>query len=171
MPRLRPNFPNPAFVDPNPPVALMRELLLEYAAELKVDLCFQKFDQELANLPGAYAEPDGCFLVASVDGTPAGCGAFRFLEPGISEMYIRPAFRGCRLGRLLTKELMARARSRDYRLMRLDTLARMHTAIELYRSLGFVQVPPYNESPLPDCVYFEAILPASASLSRAPPVA
>ena len=164
---MRPSFLNPAAVDSNPPVALARELLLEYAAELKVDLCFQKFDQELANLPGAYAEPEGCFLVASVDGIPAGCGAFRFLEPGICEMkrlYIRPAFRGFSLGRLLTKELMARAQSRNYRFMRLDTLARMQAAIQLYQSLGFVPVPPYNQSPLPDCVYFEAILSTSASL-------
>ncbi len=134
------------------------QLFLEYAAWLKVDLCFQGFDQELAGLPGKYAPPQGRLLLASVEGEDAGCIALRPLEPGIGEvkrLYVRPAFRGRGIARKLARELLDAARTIGYATLRLDTLSFMHEAAALYRALGFVEIAPYYDNPLPGVVYME----------------
>lgn len=133
----------------------------EYAAQLGVDLCFQNFEAELAALPGRYAPPQGCLVVAYSGLEAAGCGAFRPLGNGVCEMkrlYVRPARRGVALGRKLAEILMERARLAGYRAMRLDTLSTMKPAIALYQSLGFSPIAPYNETPIKNCLYFEANL-------------
>ena len=54
-----------------------RLILRDYANSLNFDLDFQGFEEELAALPGAYAQPGGLMLLAIVDGAVAGSGAFR----------------------------------------------------------------------------------------------
>lgn len=142
-----------------------RAILREYADSLDVDLCFQGFEEELAQLPGAYAPPAGLMLLALVDGAVAGCGAFRNLPdvdyPNACEMkrlYVRPAFRRFGLGRLLAQALMDRASQAGYSSMLLDTLDEMEAARGLYESLGFEEVPPFYFNPLPGAHYLRVVL-------------
>ena len=113
-------------------MAAVREIFQEYAEGLGIDLRFQQFDAELAGLPGDYAEPRGALLLATVDGELAGCCALRPLDtadyPNTSEMkrlYVRKAFRGFGLGRLLTEAILDAARQAGYASVLLDTLNEM----------------------------------------------
>lgn len=142
-------------------VADVRRLFLEYADFLGVDLCFQGFEQELAELPGAYTSPEGWLLLAIADSTPAGCVALRKLDDGVCEMkrlYVQPGFRGLGLGRQLAEAIIQEARGIGYHRMRLDSLASLQEATALYRSLGFVEIPAYRFNPLSDVVFMELVL-------------
>lgn len=139
-------------------VALARQLFVEYQEAIGVDLCFQGFRAEVAGLPGAYAPPRGRLLLARVDGRPAGCGALRPLPGDAAEMkrmWVRPAFRRLGLGRAVAEALLAAARAEGYARVRLDTLPSMAEAQALYRSLGFLAVPPYNDNPHPGAIHME----------------
>lgn len=138
-----------------------RALFLEYGASLGFSLCFQSFDAELAGLPGDYAPPTGRLLLAEVEGKPAGCVALHALgkDGAVCEMkrlYVRPAFRGQQLGRRLVEEVIRAARAIGYKKMRLDTVEPvMGHAVALYRELGFREIPPYRENPMPGTLYME----------------
>jgi ribosomal protein S18 acetylase RimI-like enzyme len=135
-------------------VAIVRDLFLEYAHSLRIDLSFQNFDREIATLPGDY-DP---ILVAHWDSQPAGCVALHGLDEKVCEMkrlYVRHAFRGHAIGRTLAERVIVEARTRGFARMRLDTLPTMLEAIPLYRSLGFVEIPPYRFNPIDGSKFME----------------
>lgn len=139
-----------------------RTLFLEYADSLGFSLCFQNFDQELANLPGAYKPPAGRLLLAQDSEAFAGCVALRRLEDGICEMkrlYVRPAYRGKGVGRMLIDRIISEARLIGYKRMRLDTVeSSMRDAIALYRRIGFHEIAPYCNNPMEGALYMELAL-------------
>lgn len=141
-------------------IAIAKRLFQEYADSLNVNLCFQDFDRELAEMPGAYVPPRGRLFLAQVDGAPAGCVGLRPLDSSIDKgemkrLYLRPGHRGLGLGRRLTELIIAEARTIGYRSLVLDTLADMKAARALYADLGFREIPAYYENPLPGVLYAE----------------
>jgi putative acetyltransferase len=146
----------------------IKALFREYAQSLGFSLAYQDFEKELADFPGKYAAPAGALLLATIDGEAAGTVALRKLDPGVCEMkrlYVRPAFRGRRMadgrsiGRALAEDIVAIGRDRGYQRLRLDTISgKMRQALTLYRSMGFVEIPPYYASPIPDTAYLELVL-------------
>ena len=143
-------------------LAQARRLFRAYADWLGVDLCFQGFERELAELPGCYAPPSGRLLIARVGSDVVGCVGLRPLEPGVCEMkrlWVEPGFGGRGIGRALAESIVAAAREIGYERMRLDTIpARMPAAQHLYASLGFREIPPYYDNPLPGVTMLELAL-------------
>lgn len=143
---------------------MLRALFTEYAEELGFSLCFQGFDQELAQLPGAYSEPAGTVLLLMRNGREIGCGAVRPVGGGRCEMkrlFVRAEFRGEGLGRRIAEALLEFARSAQYTSMVLDTLTTMTEALGLYRSLGFQETEAYYPNPIPEATYLELKLEPS----------
>jgi GNAT superfamily N-acetyltransferase len=139
-----------------------RKLFLEYADSLGFSLSFQGFDEELKNLPGAYAPPTGRLLLARHQGQAAGCVALRPLDRQVCEMkrlYVRSAYRGKGVGRVLVDRIIGEARTIGYERMRLDTIeSSMQDAIALYRRRGFREIAPYRSNPIAGALYLELLL-------------
>lgn len=128
-----------------------RTLFEEYAAALKVDLCFQNFTQELADLATIYSPPQGCLLLARTNQEWSGCVAIREQRAGTCEMkrlYVKPQYRGKGLGRLLAESVIRSAQKLGYSEIVLDTLPLMIEAQSLYASLGFREVEGYYPNPV-----------------------
>jgi putative acetyltransferase len=141
-----------------PEIDAARELFEEYAAALGIDLGYQGFEEELAGLPGFYAPPRGQLLVAWMGDEAAGCVALRPLAADVCEMkrlYVRPAFRGSGIGKLLAEAIIEEARQIGYRAMRLDTVPKLAAATRLYESLGFVRRDAYYETPVGETIFME----------------
>lgn len=101
-------------------------------------------------LPGEFASPGGCLLLATFDGKPAGCVGYRRLSKDVCELkrlFVRPTYRGKGIGRSLAVELIQQARLSGYRIVRLETVSFMPEAHKLYQALGFEFCPPYYEIP------------------------
>jgi ribosomal protein S18 acetylase RimI-like enzyme len=139
-----------------------RSLFIEYSEGLGISLCFQNFEQELAELPGRYAPPDGRLLLAVSGDKIAGCVGLRKIGDGVCEMkrlYVKPEFRGQGLGKALAVYLIEEARAAGYAAMRLDTLpSKMDDAIKLYRFLGFREIGPYYHNPVEGALFLELSL-------------
>ena len=144
-------------------VGRARSLFIEYSERLGLNLCFQNFEEELAELPGRYAPPDGRLLLAVSSGQEAaGCVGLRKIGDGVCEMkrlYVRPEFRGLGIGLAMAVHLIEEARSIGYAAMRLDTLpAQMAEALRLYRLLGFREIEPYYDNPVEGALFLELTL-------------
>jgi putative acetyltransferase len=138
-------------------VVTLRALFREYSTSLGEQGCFPDFEEELGALPGGYE----VLLVARIDGTTMGCVALKQLADGACEMkrlYVRSAARGSGTGRALVEAVIARARDRGFRVMRLDTLPTMDAARAIYLSLGFRPIERYNDNPIAGVLFFELAL-------------
>ena len=133
-------------------------LLKEYESDIGIDLCFQGFDEELADPFGFYET----ILVSDA----GGCVALRRIDPKTCEMkrmFVRATSRGNGHGRQLAEALIAEAKSRGYSRLVLDTMSTMTEAAALYRSLGFEEMTAYRFNPDPGALYFELDLTRTAA--------
>jgi GNAT superfamily N-acetyltransferase len=137
-------------------------LLVQRAAEELNALYADEGHRVSPLTPGVFAEPTGQFVVAWIEGRPAGCGGVRRLTKDLAEvkrMYVEPWARRRGVGRRILAELEASARRLSYRMIRLETGTRQVEALGLYESAGYYRIPPYGEfadSPLSIC--FEKFL-------------
>ncbi|TVY49162.1 Acetyltransferase [Lachnellula occidentalis] len=157
-------------------ISSIRTLFTSYVSWLDIDLTFQNFTQELASLPGLYAAPTGCLLLAVLEsGEAVGCVALRPLPSKsapisaseevrdavkerriceVKRLFLTPESRGLGIGRALVKAVIAEAQKLGYEEMKLDTLPRMVGARRLYESMGFVETERYYETPLEGTVFY-----------------
>ncbi len=161
------NHPVIQYVTPAAPqeIEALRTLFSEYASSLAVDLCFQGFALELAELPGEYAPPRGALLMARVNQELAGCCALRPLDSvdyanacEMKRLYVRPGFRRFGVGRQLAQTILEYACQAGYGCVLLDTLDEMESARALYHELGFREIPPYYHNPIKGAHYLKVDL-------------
>jgi putative acetyltransferase len=132
-------------------INVVRALFLEYQKGLGISLCFQNFDQELAQLPGDYVPPQGRLLLAHLDGEAVACVALHAFEGTRAEMkrlYVQPRARGHGIGRAMIERIVSDATAIGYREIVLDTLPMMTEAQHLYATFGFVDIPAYRPNPV-----------------------
>ncbi len=132
-------------------------LFREYQSFVGGEVCFQGFENELANLPGKYAYPTGAILLAKYRDEIIGCVAIRQFKDDICEMkrlYVKPDYHGLSAGRKLTESAIEKAKLLGYRILQLDTLRKLETAINLYAKLGFKEVQLNNEKSNNEVVYW-----------------
>lgn len=145
-------------------------LFQAYALSLPIDLSFQKFENELASLPGKYSsENGGALYLASTTSSAAvtdrsesneqivGCACLRaFSAPDVCELkrlYITPESRGLGAGRKLLQQSIDKAKESGYKEMLLDTLPTMIAATAMYKGFGFEVVDKYYDSPVEGTVF------------------
>ena len=139
----------------------IRTLFLEYERSIGVSLCFQNFAEEVANLPGRYALPDGRLYICLEGDEIVGCIGLRRLdlESGeIKRLYVRQRYRGRGYGKRITSAIIADARQIGYRRIVLDTLPTMTEAQRIYTSLGFQNIEPYVFNPIEGVRYLGILL-------------
>ncbi len=139
-------------IDPEHPDA--RYCLAEYVAELN-RRSTRGFDPSVGAtaLPHEVRPPAGQFLVAYLHEEPIGCGAVKHhpdLPAEVKRMWIAPQARGLGLGRRLLEKLEACARAGGATVAHIETNAVLTEALSLYRSTGWVEVPPFNDEPFAD---------------------
>ena len=148
-------------IEPASDLAIVREMFLEYASSLGVDLAFQDFGHEIETLETYYE-------MIWIAQPAAGCVALRRIDHTTCEMkrlYVRWAHRGHGIGRALALHAIDEARRRGYQAMRLDTLPSMAEAMAMYESLGFRDIAPYRFNPIAGSRFMELALCTTARRS------
>ncbi len=136
--------------------ATVIDIFREYVTSPSADLGFQNYEAEFAALPGSYAAPAACVLLAMQGDEAHGCAALRPVDATTVEMkrvYVRPAARGTGLGRQLVERLLDEARHMGYTRIALDVLPEFTRAQRLYHSLGFEPAPPVGFNPVPGTLF------------------
>jgi GNAT superfamily N-acetyltransferase len=144
--------------DPEEPPA--SELLAEMRAELNdVYETFSRLDNPALS-PDELRPPEGAYVVGYEGGSAVAGGGLRRLDDGVAEikrMFVRPGARSRGVARALLDALEDAARELGYERVRLDTGPKQQHGLALYRSAGYVDVPPYNDNPFA-CFWGEKIL-------------
>jgi GNAT superfamily N-acetyltransferase len=109
-----------------------------------------------------FRPPRGAFLVASVDGEPIACGGVKTTSPGVGylkRMWVAGSARGLGMGRRMLDALESQTRELGLTTVQLETNRSLLEAIQLYRSAGYVEVPPFNDEPYADHWFEKRLAP------------
>ena len=151
----------PAYDRPAEVLSLFAEythMLVSHDPSFQIYLDIQHYEDEIRDLEAKYGRPDGRLYLALWEGEAAGCIALRKLDDGCCEMkrlYVRPAFRGHRIGDALVDRIIQDAKAIGYRYMLLDTLPFLESAIHMYQKRGFYEIPCYNDSPVETTIFMQ----------------
>ena len=133
-------------------------MLLEADPSFGKSLAQQNYDEEISHLEEKYAPPRGRFYLLCVNGDVAGCVGMKPIDETCAELkrlYIRPEYRGKKRGEYLTRRILSDAKQEGYQYVRLDTLPPLKTALELYRRIGFYEIPAYYDCLIPETIFME----------------
>ena len=134
------------------------DMLIEGDPRFEGYLEIQNYDDELAHLEHKYGEPEGRLYLLYADEKLVGCIGLRKLDEEnceLKRLYVKPEFRGNRLGDLLVKRIIMDAKKIGYKHMLLDTLPFLETALKIYKKYGFYESERYNDSPLDTSIYMK----------------
>lgn len=133
-------------------------MLIANDESFKKYLDIQNYDEEVNHLESKYGIPDGRLYLVYYEGKLAGCIGLRKIDNQNCEMkrlYVRPEFRGKKLGNVLIEKIIEDAREIGYSYMLLDTLPFLQSAIHLYKKYGFYEIESYNNSPMDTSIYMK----------------
>lgn len=151
----------PAYDRPAEVLSLFTEythMLVSHDPSFQIYLDIQHYEDEIRDLEAKYGRPEGRLYLALWDGEAAGCIALRKLDNRRCEMkrlYVRPAFRGHKIGDALVDRIIQDAKAIGYRYMLLDTLPFLESAIHMYQKRGFYEIPCYNDSPVETTIFMQ----------------
>lgn len=151
----------PAYDRPAEVLSLFTEythMLVSHDPSFQIYLDIQHYEDEIRDLEAKYGRPEGHLYLALWDGEAAGCIALRKLDNRRCEMkrlYVRPAFRGHKIGDALVDRVIQDAKAIGYRYMLLDTLPFLEAAIHMYQKRGFYEIPCYNDSPVETTIFMQ----------------
>ena len=134
------------------------QMLVSHDPSFQIYLDIQHYEDELRDLEAKYGRPEGRLYLALWEGEAAGCIALRKLDGQRCEMkrlYVRPAFRGLKIGDALVDRVLQDAKAIGYRHMLLDTLPFLESAIHMYQKRGFYGIPCYNDSPVETTIFMQ----------------
>lgn len=139
----------------------VRDLISEYTQSLGRDLSFQNLEDELNDPAKKYTSPEGELLVAVEGSEVLGMVAYHrhsAMRCEMKRLYVKPEYRGMKLGEMLVYEIIRHARQAGYKEMVLDTIVPLQAAIQLYKKVGFEECEPYYHNPMDDVLYFRKSL-------------
>ena len=151
----------PAYDRPAEVLSLFTEythMLVSHDPSFQIYLDIQHYEDEIRDLEAKYGRPEGRLYLALWDGEAVGCIALRKLDNRRCEMkrlYVRPAFRGHKIGDALVDRVIQDAKAIGYRYMLLDTLPFLEAAIHMYQKRDFYEIPCYNDSPVETTIFMQ----------------
>lgn len=138
---------------------LVRELFLEYFSLYREYLGNQDLKKELQDIPGKYAFPNGCLILAiDMNNLAVGCVGIKKFDDTACEMgrlYVKPKYRKRCIGYMLVEMFIKEAVKIGYKRLLLDTVPELKSAIKLYKQFGFKEISPYYNSPIKNPIYME----------------
>lgn len=133
-------------------------MLIEKDSSFQKYLDIQNYSEEMKHLENKYGLPNGRLYLVYCDEKLAGCIGLRKIDSQNCEMkrlYVRPQFRGRKIGNLLVEKIIDDAKKIGYSYMLLDTLPFLKSAIHMYKKYGFYEISSYNDSPMDTSIYMK----------------